>query len=172
MQVVGPAREVLYLTQIKGKLEAFDTPEAASFVDRVFIVILGGTSLDALQDYYHRQFGVARAAVMPSVISALSARYGLPKDHRHAIAALKVAGQCYVEADEMPAAAVARPCEPGQLPPGVAMVSFEIDRLPDLPSVLGPAHRSPGLPYDGRRSLACVGAAGELIELIELIEAA
>jgi hypothetical protein len=167
MQVVGPAREVLYLTQIKEKLAAFDTPEATSFVDRVFIVILGGASLDVLQDYYHGQFGVPRATVMPSVVSVLSAHYGLPRDHRHAIAALQVAGQCYIEADEMPPAAVARPCEPGQLPPGVAMVSFEIERLPDLPSVLGPAHRSPGLPYDGRRSLACVGAAGELIELIE-----
>ncbi len=167
MQVVGPAREVLYLTQIRERLAAFDTPEPASFVDRVFIVILGGASLDALQDYYHDQFGVARAAVMPSVVSVLSAQYGLPRDHRHPIAALQVAGQCYIEADQMPPQAVARPCEPGQLPPGIAMVTFEVERLPALPSVLGPAHRSPGLPYEGRRSLACVGAAGELIELIE-----
>jgi catechol 2,3-dioxygenase-like lactoylglutathione lyase family enzyme len=167
MQVVGPAREVLYLTQVKEKLAAFDTPEAASFVDRVFIVILGGASLDALQDYYHGRFGVARAQAMPSVVSVLSAQYGLPKEHRHAIAALQVGGQCYIEADEMPGGAIARPCEPGQLPPGIAMVSFEIERLPDLPSVLGPIHRSPGLPYDGRRSTACIGAAGELIELVE-----
>jgi catechol 2,3-dioxygenase-like lactoylglutathione lyase family enzyme len=167
MQVVGPAREVLYLTQIKEKLAAFDTPEAASFVDRVFIVIIGGTSLDALQDYYHGQFGVARAAAMPSIISVLSAQYALPPDHLHAIAALQVAGQCYIEADEMPPGALARPCEPGQLPPGVAMVSFEIEHLPEVPSVLGPVQRSPGLPYDGRRSLTCVGTAGEMIELIE-----
>jgi hypothetical protein len=104
---------------------------------------------------------------MPSVVSVLSARYGLPRDHRHAIAALQVGGQCYVEADQMPPAVAARPCEPGQLPPGIAMASFEVARLPDVPNALGPAHRSPGLPYDGRRSLACRGAAGELIELIE-----
>jgi catechol 2,3-dioxygenase-like lactoylglutathione lyase family enzyme len=167
MQVVGPAREVLYLTQIKERLAAFDTPEAAAFVDRAFIVILGGEKLDLLQDFYHGRFGVSRATAMPSVISVLSAHYGLPRDYRHAIAALKIAGQCYVEADEMPPGAVARPCEPGQLPPGVAMVSFEVDRLPESASSLGPAHRSPALPYDGRRSLACVGAAGELMELVE-----
>ena len=168
MQVVGPAREVLYLTQIKEQLAAFDTPKAASDVDRVFIVILGGASLDALQDYYHLQFGVARAPVMPSVVSVISARYGLPRDFRHPIAALQVRGQCYIEADQMPAAVAPRPCDPGQLPPGIAMVSFEIDRLPDaLPSALGPAQSAPGLPYDGRRSRTCVGAAGELIELIE-----
>jgi hypothetical protein len=101
----------------------------------------------------------------------LSASYGLPRDYRHAIAALKVSGQCYIEADEMPPGAAARPCEPGQLPPGVAMVSFEVDRLPGAVRSLGTAHRSPALPYSGRRSLACVGAAGELIELIEAGEA-
>jgi catechol 2,3-dioxygenase-like lactoylglutathione lyase family enzyme len=167
MQVTGPAREVLYLTQIKERLAAFDTPEASSFVDRPFIVILGGSSLDAMQDFYGEQFGVARAAPMPSVVSVLSAQYGLPRDHRHLIAALQVGGQCYIEADEMPAGAVARPCEPGQLPPAVSMVSFEVERLPELRSALGPPHRSPGLPYAGRLAVACAGAAGELIELVE-----
>ena len=167
MQVVGPAREVLYLTRIRERLAAFDTPEPASFVDRVFIVILGGASLDTLQDYYQAQFGLARATPMPSVVSVLSAAYGLPRDHRHAIAALAVGGQCYIEADEMPPAVAPRPCEPGQLPPAVAMVTFEVDRLPEPTSALGPAHSTAGLPYSGRRSIACTGAAGELIELVE-----
>ena len=168
MQVVGPAREVLYLTEIKERLAAFDTPEARSRVDRVFIVILGGASLDAAQDYYHLQFGVARVAPMPSIVSVLSTRYGLPRDFRHPIAALQVGGQCYIEADQMPAAAAARPCNPGQLPPGIAMVSFEIERLPEvLPSALAPAQAAPCLPYAGRRSRTCIGAAGEFIELIE-----
>jgi len=168
MQVVGPAREVLYLTQIKSKLPVFDTPDATSFVDRVFIVILGGASLDGLQDYYHEQHGLPRAPAMPSVISVLSAQFGLPPDHLHPIAAIPVPGQCYIEADQMPAAARPRPCFPGQLPPGVSMVSFEVDRLPDTVSgALGEIHRSATLPYAGRRACACVGAAGELIELIE-----
>ena len=41
------------------------------------------------------------------------------------------------------------------------------DRLPDASSALGPSHRSAGLPYSGRRSIACAGATGELIELVE-----
>jgi catechol 2,3-dioxygenase-like lactoylglutathione lyase family enzyme len=168
MQVVGPAREVLYLTQISEKLPIFDTPEAQSFVDRVFIVILGGASLAMLQQYYGAQFAVAEAPVMPSVISVLSAEYGMAPSHLHPIAALQIAGQCYIEADEMPAAAEPRPSAPGQLPPGIAMVSFEIPRLPEsLASALAPAQSHRGLPYDGRRSAVCVGAAGELIELIE-----
>lgn len=168
VQVVGPAREVLYLTEIKEKLAAFDTPVAASDVDRVFIVILGGDRLEALQDYYHQQFGVERAPVMPSVVSVISASYGLPRDHKHRIAALRVGGQCYIEADQMPPQVEPRPCAPGHLPPAIAMVSFEVERLPDpLPSALGPAQRVMGLPYQGRRTRSCVGAAGELVELIE-----
>lgn len=168
MQVVGPAREVLYLTQIKEPLAAFDTPTAASEVDRVFIVILGGTSLDALQDYYQGQFGLARAPVMPSVVSVISARYGLPRDYKHPIAALQVRGQCYIEADQMPPRVAPRPCDPGQLPPGIAMVTFEVESLPeDLQSALGPAVLVQGPPYDGRRARTCVGATGELIELVE-----
>jgi catechol 2,3-dioxygenase-like lactoylglutathione lyase family enzyme len=168
MQVVGPAREVLYLTQISGKLAAFDTPVATSDVDRVFIVILGGANLDALQDYYHQQFGVARAPVMPSVVSVISARYGLPRDHKHPIAALQLRGQCYIEADQLPAQVAPRPCDPGQLPPGIAMVTFEADSLPrDLPSTLGPAFLLQSLPYGGRRACACIGATGEIIELVD-----
>ena len=169
MQVVGPAREVLYLTEIRQKLPAFDTPEAQSFVDRVFIVILGGQSLDGLQDFYHAELGVPRAAPMSSVVSVLSAAYDLPPDHRHRIAALPLTGQCYIEADEMPEAAAPRPCEPGQLPPGISIVSFEVGPPvpPSLGSRLAEPCLQPGLLYDGRRAVTCVGAAGELVELIE-----
>ena len=168
MHVIGPSREVLNLTQFNSKLPMSETPEAHSFVDRVFSVVLGGASLDGLQDYYQQQHGLGRAPALPSVITVLSAQDGLPADHLHPLAALQVAGQCRIEIDQMPAAAQPRPCLPGQLPPGIAMVSFEVDRLPEtVPGSLGEGHRSASLPYGGRRCCACVGAAGELIELIE-----
>ena len=107
-------------------------------------------------------------AAMQSVVSTLSAKYALPADHRHPIAALPIGGQCYIEADQMPEAAVARPSVPGELPPGIAMVSFEVNELPMRPaSSLGTTERPPSLPYGGRRTSTCVGPAGELIELIE-----
>jgi len=167
MQVVGPVQEVLYLTQINRRLADFDTPEPASFVDRVFIAILGGADLGAIQDYYHTRFGVARAPIIHSVVSVLSTHYDLPPERTYPIAALQVRGQCYIEADEMPDGAVARPCVPGELPPGIAVVSFEADRLPGVAaSVLGPSSACAGLAYGGRCVAACVGTAGELIELI------
>jgi catechol 2,3-dioxygenase-like lactoylglutathione lyase family enzyme len=166
MQVVGPAGEVLYLTEIKEKLPIFDTPVALCEADRVFIVVLGGSTLDSVQDYYHAQLGVPRAPVMPSVISVLSAQYGLPREFLHPIAALPLPGQCYIEADEMPAGAQPRPCEPGELPPGVAIVSFDVEHLP-ADGAIGGIATCATPPYEGHRAQLRVGAAGELIELIE-----
>ena len=59
---------------------------------------------------------------------------------------------------------------PGELPPGIAMVSFEVGKLPAAAvRSLGPSHGSSVLPYAGRHSATYVGAAGEFIELIEQI---
>lgn len=160
MQVLGPANEVLYLTQFKRPVPEFDVPEALSAVDRVFISILGGESLDALQDFYHKSFGVARAPVLEAVISVMSDAYGLPSDQLHKLAALSLRGQCFIEADQCPEAAIERPCHPGRLPPGTAMVSFECtDAVSSGLSFDGPEYAGPA---ETRR-----GRAGELIELIE-----
>jgi catechol 2,3-dioxygenase-like lactoylglutathione lyase family enzyme len=167
MQVLGPANESLYLTSFKEKLAAFDTPDANTFVDRVFIVIVGGPSVAALNTWYSTHLGVPAAPVISAVISVLSNAHGLPADAKHELAALALHGQSYIEADTMPAATLPRNSSPGELPPGIAMVSFGVDRLPEgLPWLHAPA-ALPGAPYLGRRAAVCVGAGGELVELIE-----
>jgi hypothetical protein len=167
MQVRGPADEVLYLTEIKSKLPIFDTPEARFPVDRVFIVILGGRSIDELQDWYEKHLGVPRAPVIPSRISVLANTYGESTDTLYSIAALPLSRQAFIEADAMPSAALPRPCLPGELPPAIAMVSFEVDALPDGLAWFAPPQRFDGLANAGARSAVCRGPAGELIELIE-----
>jgi hypothetical protein len=47
------------------------------------------------------------------------------------------------------------------------MVSFGVDALPSTVDWLAPPAALPQAPYHGRRAGVCVGAAGELIELIE-----
>ena len=166
MQVRGPADEVLYLTQIKSKLPIFDTPDAEYPVDRVFIVILGGATMEGLQDAYASRFGVPRAPVIPSKISVLANAYGAPADTLYSIAALPLRGQSFIEADAMPAAAEPRPCLPGELPPAIAIVSFEAETLPAGVEWLAPPAALPGLPYRGRLAGTCRGPAGELVEVI------
>ena len=168
MQVLGPSNESLYLTSFKEKMAEFDVPEARHFVDRVFIVILGGRTVAELNEYYSQHFGIAKAQAMPAVISVVSRAHGLPPDTRHDLAALGLTGQSYIEADTMPAATLPRlDVAPGELPPAIAMVSFGVDALPDTLQYLAPPQALTQAPYDGRRAAVAVGSAGELIELIE-----
>lgn len=166
LQVRGPADEVLYLTQIKSKLPMFDTPIARAPVDRVFIVILGGRTMDDIQDWYHARLAVPRAPVMAARISVLANARGAPEDTLYDIAAVPLAGQAFIEADVMPAGTLERTALPGELPPGIALVSFEVDELPDGLAWLGEPATVAARPYGGRRSATCLGPAGERVELI------
>lgn len=167
MQVLGPSKESLYLTSFKEKLPEFDTPDANHFVDRVFIVICGGPSVAELNGFYHRHFGVAVAPVIPAVISVISNAHGLPADTRHDLAALALTGQSYIEADTMPGGTQPRTADAGELPPAIAMVSFGIDAMPAGLEWLAPPAALPMAPYHGRHAAVCIGAGGELVELIE-----
>lgn len=169
MQLVGPSNEGVYLTSFKEKLAAFDVPDAKHFIDRVFIVILGGPSCEVVNAFYTRHFGVLPATIVPSVITVLSAAHGLPADTLHPLAALALKGQCYIETDTMPAGTLERASAPGELPPGISMVSFVVDRLPDDPMLtwLAEPRALPQAPYHGRRTAVCIGPAGEWIELVE-----
>jgi len=167
MQALGPAKESIYLTSFKEKLPEFDTPDAKHYVDRVFIVILGGESVESINDFYGKHFNVAKAPVIPAVISVLSNAQGLPSDTKHDLAALALQGQSYIEADKMPPATLPRTARDGELPPAIAMVSFIVKQLPGGLSWLAPPRTLAQAPYHGRRAAVCVGAAGELIELIE-----
>lgn len=149
MQVRGPAGEILYLTQFKRELPALPHPPARCDVDRAFIVIVAGPSLDALISFYTERFAVPETARMESRVKAMSEAFGLSPEHRYAIAALPLRGRSYIEADQMPPEAQPPDAPGDQLPPGIAIVSFAT--APDA----RPA------------SVSCtVGPAGEMIELI------
>ena len=167
MQALGPAGESIYLTSFKEKLPDFDTPDPKHYVDRVFIVILGGESCASINDFYSRHFGVAPAAVIPSVISVISKAHELPDDARHDLAALTLQGQSFIEADRMPTGTLPRLAMDGELPPAISMVSFTVSTWPTDLKWIAPPRALPQAPYYGRRAGVCVGPAGEWIELIE-----
>jgi catechol 2,3-dioxygenase-like lactoylglutathione lyase family enzyme len=167
LQALGPAGESLYLTSFKERLPEFDTPEARHAIDRVFIVILGAPSAAAANAFYSTHFGVATAPVIPAVISVLSGAQQLPVDTLHDLAALTLQGQSFIEADTMPATTLPRPAIDGELPPAIAMVSFDVDSFPTDLAYLAAPQALPEAPYHGRRAAVCLGPAGEWIELIE-----
>jgi len=161
MQVRGPANEVLYLTR---------NPDFSfsAFVDRVFIVVLGGTSMARLENFYSNRAGLAVGAATPFRIGAISRAQHRPPDTTYPLAIAAVSKRFLIELDEYPAGTEPRPVTDGYLPPGTSMVTFEVETLDSFdvdwratPGALD------GLPYDGHRTAVTVGPAGEWIELIE-----
>jgi len=164
MQILGPGHELLYLTEFKRQIPEFDTPAARCDVDLVFIVIVGGPSMEELQKFYAEQYGVSRAPVVESRVKGMSAAFGNTPDHKYPIAALPLAGKSLIEVDEMPGQAAPRAVDKGLLPAGIAMISFIGSNMNKNTAI------SIGLdepPYSGVASVTCCkGAAGEIIEIL------
>lgn len=161
MQVIGPGRELLYLTRNAN----FETRTA---IDRVFIMVVGGPSMVAFRDFYGERLGLVVGEATAFQIGVVSNALGLPDDTTYPLAIATVSPRFLIELDEYPEAAGPRPRSPGALPPGIAMVSFAVDDLAlvEVDWRASPA-RLDGPPYDGRRAAVTVGPAGEWIELIE-----
>lgn len=124
MQVMGPANEILYLTQFKKIVPEFDSPKPRCFVDQTFIVVLAGKSLDEMQDYFHENFALAKATIIESRIRSISRVFNYPEDTKYKAAALTLKGQSMIELDELPKEGSKRSSLEGYLPAGIAMVSF------------------------------------------------
>ena len=168
MQALGPAEELIYLTRIPEGKSLFNLGSARSFVDRTFIVVLGGPDIEEMRRFYTEAFGMATTDPAPSTISVLARAYGLPADHQFKLGIVRFPENFLIELDEYPAAATPRPQREGELPPGMSMVSFGIQDLDAVKAeFLTPPARVEQAPYFGRRVAVTRGAAGELIELVE-----
>jgi hypothetical protein len=168
MQAIGPAGELLYLTRIPPGESAFGLGSAKSFVDRVFIVVVGGADVRAILDYYAKDYGLPVTEPAPAKVGVLNREWGFDDDHEIPLAIVRLPSSFLIEVDGYPAQANERPHRDGELPSGMSIVSFEIDSFDavDLPLLTQPQALEP-LPYAGRRAALARGAAGELIELIE-----
>lgn len=161
MQVLGPGDEVLYLT----RNERFDYDE---IIDRVFIMVLAGPSMNALQDYYRDTMKLVVGEATPFQITVVSRAQGLPPETTYPLGLATISADFLIELDEYPDSIGARPVPEGFLPPGTAMVAFFAEDL-DAFEVQWLAAPQPiaAHPYNGRRAAVTVGPAGEWIEIIE-----
>jgi catechol 2,3-dioxygenase-like lactoylglutathione lyase family enzyme len=168
MQVLGPAGELLYLTRMPAGQSKFGLGSATSFVDRVFIVVLGARELRSSLDFYATTFGLPVTEPLPSRVAILADAWGLPPQRPFLIGIARLPERFLIEVDEYPPEARTKPAAEGELPAGMAMVSFAVGSLePFLPRLVAPPAPLPGLPYAGRRAGVLRGPDGEHIELIE-----
>ena len=169
MQAIGPAREFLYFTRVIPAGFPIPMVPAAAPVDRVFIMVVGGPSMTALQDFYGKALGLAVGKASEWQITVLSRALGLPMETTYPLAVASMDKDFLVELDEYPAKASPRPVRAGSLPPGPAMVSFGVTELDDFKlNWRAPPARIAEFPYNGQEAAVVVGPAGEWVELVEI----
>jgi hypothetical protein len=164
MQVLGPAGECLYLTRIGGD-SGFALASAESFGGRVFITVVGGSDVEALRSFYATRFGNQPSPTKDVRIGAISRANQLPPETKHGLAVLPLGDGTLFELDRYPASCGARPRHHGDLPPGMAIVTCEIETITGDDLLAWPIPASLP-PFAGGSSATLRGSAGELIELI------
>lgn len=164
MQAIGPAGECCYFTQV-GPGSGLELAAALSFVGRVFIVVAAGPDVEALFAPY-AGFSNAIDPPVATPVKVISDAHGLPPETCHPHGLVRLPAGTMVELDGYPASATTRTAPPGELPPGMAAVTFEA-----APSAFAAvadhwlsAPLASSLPGGGQ-SVCVRGAAGELIEL-------
>lgn len=162
MQVVGPAGEPLYLTQIRRPVRGFDLPTCPDAVGGVFIVVLATSELPVARAFYEDAFTVRRASDRSAAIRVLNQSFGLAPSTGHRLSSLQLTGRSAIELDQYPAAAFVRRHRAELLPPGVAIVTASVDAPDTTGWQSGPRCR----PYRGAATITRRGVQGELLELV------
>ncbi|GGY38543.1 VOC family protein [Parvularcula lutaonensis] len=167
MQVKGPDEEIVYLTQIKDDLPAFDLPRASTLIDKLFILVMGCSDLDEGLDWMAKHAGVSFGRDMEIVYTMLAKAYGTDEAELHRIATMVHERDVFLELDQYPPAATQRPRHDGMLVPGCAIGTMW---NPDFRSLEGPWITEPtvrpGPIYKDSLAGTMKGPDGTLVEIV------
>jgi len=136
MQLLGPAGEVLYLTEIRAEVPPFELPRARCPVDRLFIPVLLADNLDQATRCYERFPGTA-ALKFETKITVVNRARGLDVETRHPVSTIQLKGRNLIEIDQLDGLRD-RPVGPAGLPAGIAVIAFAAHSWPaGLPCIEG-----------------------------------
>ena len=168
MQVKGPDEEIVYLTQINDDLPENNLPRAGSLIDKLFILVMGNSDMDRAATWMQDKCGLSFGREMEIPYTMIAKAYGTPLDEQHRICTLIHDKDVFLELDQYPDAAIARPRHDGMLVPGCAIGSLfhpDFDQLPG-PWLTEPVVRD-GEIYKGKRVGVLQDPDGTLIEMVE-----
>jgi catechol 2,3-dioxygenase-like lactoylglutathione lyase family enzyme len=169
MQAVGRAGEVVYLNQVLESMADLDLPPARADVDQMFIAVLAAPDREASVRFHVDALGFEEGETYVIPYGVINDAFGLSADTKSAVTMTCVGRLPGTEIDGYPPAATPRMVLPGYLPPGNSMISFAVRALDAIKAPFVSAPRTLDGPlYMGRRTATVAGAAGELIELIEV----
>jgi len=168
MQVKGPDEEIVYLTQINDDLPEYNLPRAGSLIDKLFILVMGSSDMDASAKWMQEKCGLAFGREMEIPYTMIAKAYGTPLDELHRICTLIHDKDVFLELDQYPDAATPRPHHEDMLVPGCAIGTLW---HPDFDSLPGPWLTAPtvrdGAIYKGKRVGVLKDLDGTLIEMVE-----
>ncbi|MET0364149.1 MAG: VOC family protein [Sphingobium sp.] len=168
MQVRGPDKETVYLTEIRVDDPSSGLPKPKSLIDRPFILVLACPDLEKTAKWMADVLALEVTDPVAIRYSMISLAFGLPEEDKHALVTAKWKGQVFLEADQYPEGTTERPCHPGALPPGVSIVSMV---HPDFARFDGQWASEPvvrdGPLYGGARVGVLKTPEGALLEVIE-----
>lgn len=172
MQVRGPDQEIVYLTEIRADLEAYDLPRAQSLIDSLFILVLACSDMERSGAWFETHLLIEKGRSIELIYSMINNAFDLPAETKHGLATLKHERDVFLEIDQYPPQTVTRPKHDDMLPPCAAIGSFI---HPDFDALLAvndglwitPPTRRDGVVYKGKRVGTLRDPDGTLIEMIE-----
>jgi catechol 2,3-dioxygenase-like lactoylglutathione lyase family enzyme len=171
MQSVGRAREVVYLTH-RDEVQNFAMRHAMGTVDRIFIMVLGAPDFDKAAAFYQGRFHAPTGIDVKSSQTLIRNALGLSMDDKFRMRTMLMNGPQEVvgkiQLDEHPPQARPRTVPKGGMPPGIALVTFQVPSFAGLEDLgfIAPPQAFDLPPCDQRRTATCRGPGGELIELV------
>ncbi len=172
MQVKGANDEIIYLTEIRGDQPSYDLPRAQSFIDKLFILVLGCSDMEATGRWMETNLLLDQGTPIDMTYTMLSKAFEQPIETKYKISTLQHERDVFIQIDDLPLAAKPRARHEGMLPPGMSIGTFihpEFDRVYEINKdlwVTPPTIRS-GKVYDGKRTGTLMAPDGTLIEIIE-----
>jgi hypothetical protein len=167
MQVRGPDDEIVYLTEIRAQPEGVRLRTAKCLIDRLFIMVLACSDLAATRSWFSADLALRVRPDVDIRYTMLSKAFDLPADTKHRIATAGHDLDVFLEFDQYPHEAEARPGAAGALAAGVSMVTLT---HPAFDAVAAPFTHPPQVRsevlYGGRRAGCVLAPDGTLVELV------
>lgn len=97
MQVIGPAGEVSYLTQVEREVPPFELPMTKASSGSLFIPVLSTPNREQSLAFYEALHQADQGLKFPTKVTVLNNAWGKPIDHQYDVATLQLAGKTLFE---------------------------------------------------------------------------
>lgn len=175
VQFKGPSGEPLYLTQHMQLDQLISV--GRNNVGPLFIQTLVASPYPKTRDFYLHTLAMKARLEVDVPRRNVAEAFGLPRDRRYKMAAVRAPEYCSIQIDEYPDATPERPAAPGCFAPGAAMCTFTTRDLDAVAGALkGTDLQFTGIgstsvpPFLGSRAIFCRGYSGERVEFVEVLE--